>query len=239
MINLLRYYFKMYFKSNKLIAPAILWGVFLYVNNTERPADYVSGICSSTGVLYFLMIWIGFAYMEMEDSISEQILILKVKNVLKYNLSKVLLLIIIGTGMSIVGILIPVTQHLFNGCSLFTRNITAEDVVYSFLVLSVMAFLGAMLGAAVHPRIVKNRKIALLLVVLVGLLGYIKGPIIEEFPVTKLILWVVPPVYDILMKFVNQEYFTIWTVGYAVALAAGYGLILMLIYLSVLRKNRF
>lgn len=239
MTNLLRYYFKIYIKSNKLIAPVVLWIIFLYVSNTTRPAFFVANISTSGGTLYFIMIWIGFVYMELEDTVSEQLLILKVKNILKYNVSKVLLLIIIGIGMSIVGIIVPITQHMINGYTLYTRNITVEDVIYSFILLSVMAFLGAMIGSLAHPRILKDRKIAMLIVFIIGLFGYIKGPLIEDFPVSNFILWAFPPVYNILMKFANHEYFSLSTIGNAVVLATGYGLILLLIHLYVLRENKF
>ena len=239
MINLLRYYLKIYIKSNKFVAPVVLWIIFLYVNNTTRPASFVSNLSSSGGILYFVMIWLGFVYMELEDTVSEQLLILKVKNVSKYNMSKVLFLILIGIGMSIVGIIVPITQHMINGYTLYTRNITVEDIIYSFILLSVMSFLGSMIGSLFHPRIFRDRKIAMLIVFIIGLLGYTKGPLIDDFPVLKFILWVFPPVYDILMKFANQEYFSLLTIGNAVVLAAGYGLILLFIQLCVLKKNKF
>jgi len=239
MTSLLKYYFKLYFKSSKLIAPVVIWIIFLYVNNTTRPSYVVANYTTSSGILYWIMMWIGYAYMELEDIVSEQILILKVRKIWKYNMSKVLVLILTDMGMSIIGVIIPITQHIINGCSLYTRNITMGDAVYSFILLFTMGFLGMAISLLMHPRIFKNRKVAMLTLFLIGLLGYLKGPIIEDLPILKFILWIVPPAFDILMKFVKHEYFDVSAIGTSVLLGGGYGLLVLFIHLYILRKNKF
>lgn len=158
MINLIRYHIKIYSKSNKFIAPVLLWVIFLYANYTVKPASVVPCLSSSAGMLYLIMIWMGFGYMELEDNISSQLVILKVRSATKYNISKILFLILSAIGMSLLGIIVPLTQHMINSYSLFTRNLIIEDLIYGFILLYVFAFLGVMLGSLFHPRIVSDRK---------------------------------------------------------------------------------
>lgn len=68
-----------------------------------------------------------------------------------------------------------------------------------------------------HPRIVRNRKRALLVLVGVGLVSLSKMGILESMPALKAVLWVFPPVADILAALADEEQFgvgelCVWTV---------------------------
>ena len=79
----------------------------------------------------------------------------------------------------------------------------------------------------------------MVIVFLIGLLGYIKGGIIEDYPVSKFFLWLFPPVYDVLLKLTNKEYFSLSVIANAAALTVGYSLILLTIQMYMLKKNKF
>lgn len=239
MRELLRYYYKMYVKSNRWIAPLIIWVIYLYISNTTRPAQFVPNVTASGGILYFIMIWMSFSYMDFEDNTSEQLLILKLRNVHKFNFSKALFISLVGICMSLLGVAVPVIQHIANGFTLFTRQITPLDIIYGIILLCCMSFLGAMTGCISHPRLIKNRKESMFLLFAIALFGYIKGPVIEDFSFAKYILWICPPAYDILIKYANLQYFNLHLIGYSIILAVGYGLIMFLIYMYGLKKNRF
>lgn len=229
----------MYIKSNKIIAPGLIWIIFLYFNYMSKPISYVPDLSFSGMILYLIMIWIGFTYMDMEDIITEQLIILKIKSATRYNISKVLFIIIISISMSIIGILVPVTQHIINNYSLFNRNLLTGDIIYGFILLNAFALLGAALGTLFHPRIVKDRKIAVVIVFLIGILGYIKGVLIEDFPVLRFILWAFPPVFDILAKFTELEYFNLNNIMNSLLLAAAYSLVLFFLQVYILGKKMF
>lgn len=239
MKSLLNYHIKMYIKSNKFIAPFLFWIVFLSFNYMVKPSSYLPSIGFSGMILYFIMIWVSFSYMDSEDTVSEQIIILKIQSAGKYYISKILFLLIISVGLSLVGDIYPLFKHILNDNSLFTRNLTVCDMICSFLLLSSFTFLGCALGSMFHPRIVSDRKIAVVLVLLAGLLGYVKGPLCENTPVLKFILWIFPPVYDIIVQFNELEYFNFNVIIKSIILSLIYSLILFLVQIFILKKKKF
>jgi hypothetical protein len=141
MKEIVRYHTNVYFKSNKIIMPLLLWIAFLKISYSQTGLSYVPDIVMSSGCLFFIMIWIGFGCMDIENPISEQILIIKVKNADRYYISKIVFLLLIGLGMSAIGVVIPLLINIMNGYRLFNRTITLEDILCGLLLLFILAFL--------------------------------------------------------------------------------------------------
>lgn len=57
-----------------------------------------------------------------------------------------------------------------------------------------------------YPRIVKDRKIAIIFVFLLAILSLAKGAITERFLLMKLIFWILPPIWEISCVFANVDY---------------------------------
>jgi hypothetical protein len=237
MKELFKYHVRTFFKSNKIIVPMLLWLVYLRLSYSQKPVSFLPNIAMSVVILFFIMLWVGFGYMDMEDTVSEQLMILRVRSYHRYQLSKVIFLFFLDAIFGVIGILFPMFEDIFN--QMFTYRLTAFDLLISFGLHCILGFLGAMVGAFFHPRIMKNRKMAILLALSVALIGYTKGPIITQLPFARFILWIFPPVYDILESFTGREHYTSGIILISVFYGCGYGLILMLTQMYLLKKNKF
>jgi hypothetical protein len=100
-------------------------------------------------------------------------------------------------------------------------------------------FRGATLSSLFHPRIVRDRKFAVLLAIVIALVAYTKGEIAKDFPVTRFFLWIFPPVYDVFKLFDGKEYFSISILIVSILLGMVYGIIMVILQLYLLKKNKF
>jgi hypothetical protein len=157
----------------------------------------------------------------------------------RYNLSKIIFILLIGVLVSTIGVAFPVLQNAFIGNSLIKRNIIFSDIIGGMLLHCISAFLGALTGAFVHPRILKNRKLAVLLALSIALIGYTSGVIAENIPVTRIILWLFPPVYPILESFNGYEYFNMHNIIFPLFYGSIYCIILISVQIQLLKRNRF
>ncbi|PKM59547.1 MAG: hypothetical protein CVU99_12810 [Firmicutes bacterium HGW-Firmicutes-4] len=239
MKNLLVYHFKTYLKSYKLLLPFLIYLIYLFAAYGIMPFSVVSSFSESAGVLFFIMAYVGFSYAELENPVTEQLILLRIKNDNLYYLSRLTLLLIIGFAMSLLGLLYPLILNVVNNDHLFTRSLQLADVAIGFFLHSLMAFLGAMTGSFFHPRIIKNRKIAVLLLFFVTVMGISKGALADYFPQTRLIAWVFPPVFDILASFTSQEFFAVPAMALPVTLTIAYGLVLMTGQIQLLKHSKF
>ena len=128
MKNLLIYHFKTYLKSYKLLLPFLIYLIYLFAAYGIMPFSIVSSFSESAGVLFFMMAFVGFSYAELENPVTEQMVLLRVNNDILYYLSRLTVLLIIGVVMSILGILYPVIDNVVNKGHLFTRSLLFEDV---------------------------------------------------------------------------------------------------------------
>ncbi|KNZ40842.1 hypothetical protein [Acetobacterium bakii] len=239
MKNLLRYHFKVFLKSNKLLVPFLIYLFYLFTAYGIIPYSIVSSFSESAWVVFFIMTYVGFSYTEVENPVTEQLVLLKVKNDNLYYLSRIVVLLIVGIIMSVIGMLYPVISNIYNSSQLFTRELLLSDIMFGLALHCMMGFLGAMTGALFHPRIIKNRKIAILMVFFAAVLAVAKGALIEEVPFIGFITWIFPPVYDILVTFTNNEYFSLQTIAIPFLWGLLYGTALMFVQIYVLKKNKF
>lgn len=80
---------------------------------------------------------------------------------------------------------------------------------------------------------------AVLLLFFVTVMGISKGALAGYFPQTRLITWVFPPVFEILASFTKLEYFALPAMALPVTLTIGYGLVLMIGQIQLLKHTKF
>jgi len=239
MKNLLVYHFKTHLKSYKLLLPFLIYLIYLFAAYGIMPFSIVSSFSESAGVLFFIMAYVGFSYAELENPVTEQLVLLRVNNDTLYYLSRLTVLLIIGVVMSLLGLLYPLILNSGYNDHLFTRSLQFDDVAIGFFLHYLMAFLGAMTGSFFHPRIIKNRKMAVLLLFFVAVMGISKGALADYFSPTRFVAWVFPPIFDILASFTGQEFFVIPAMALPVTLAIVYGLVLMIGQITLLKRAKF
>ncbi len=205
--NLVKYQLQIYFGGSSLVMPAIFTAIFLYLMYSTKPLYIVSGFLISSTFIYLLMIWIGLTVAANENVVTEQLMLLRVQSSGYYYSSKVIFLMCITLFFSILCTGIPVMINVINGYDLFVRGLLISDVGNAFLLHLGCGFAGATLGNLMHPRVMKDRNIAIILTVFFAILSVVQKPIIEVLPILKGILWILPPIMLPAERYGNAEYF--------------------------------
>jgi len=238
--SLIRYHYSLYVKTNKFIMPALLWVIFLnFSYSQQNRLEFVSSTLLSISFLFFIILWVAISYMESVDSVSEQILLLKIEKRNTYYLSKNVFVFFLGAALSLIGVLFPILLNALSGFTLFARPLTLWDVLCTFILHIIIAILGASLGIVFQPRCMKNRKEALMFVTLIAIISMTKAGIIDTFSHAKYITWVFPPLSDIILYFGKNVYFSAATMGKAVLYCCVYSAILLFISNHLLKRKLF
>ncbi|WP_270567121.1 hypothetical protein [Clostridium beijerinckii] len=165
--------------------------------------DIVGSMVSSAAFLFALMTWIGFTYCSNIELIAEEVLILKLKSHTRYWISKIIFMGVIGLFFSTLSIGIPTI------CNVFKYPVTFSDIFVSFIIHMFLSVIGALIGMLFQPRIISNRKMAILGAIFIVLMSIIKGPVINEVPYSKYVMWIFPPINEVSTAYLNLMHFNI------------------------------
>ncbi len=219
--------------------PLIVTAIFLYTMYSIKPLSIVSSFLITGVFLFLLTVWIGLTAVSGEDPTAEQLLLLRVKNEMSYYISKCIYILIIGLIANILCIVFPVIQNLLNGSDMFTRNLTFFDCFNAFLLQSGCICVGTSLGSLFHPRVMKDRRLAILLTVFITILTLVKTALAEKAVFFKFISWLFPPVMNAAGWYGNAEYFQLrQTILFTIHMII-YGCILFSIKTFLCRRNKF
>lgn len=207
LISILKYNFNMYIKSYKYIMPFFIFIAYTGMAYYIMPVDIVGSMISSAAFIFALMTWIGFTYCNDVDLITEEILILNLKSHTRYWISKIIFMSVVGLFFSILSIGLPIIYNLI--CNVFKAPVTFSDVFVSFLIHMPLSIIGALIGLLLQPRIISNRKMAMLGAIFIVLMSIAKDPVINEFSYAKYIVWIFPPINKISKAYLNLIHFNI------------------------------
>ena len=238
-INLVKLQLQLYFKGSLFIMPLIVTAVFLYTMYSVQPLSVTSSYLLSGTFLFLLMTWIGLTTASGENEVTEQVLVLRVQNRGSYYAGKVIFLMCIAFLTDLLCTIFPVVQNMLNSYRLFDRQLLVSDVINAFLLQYGCAFAGAGLGSFLHPRVMKDRKLAIILTVLLAALT-IAGPSLGTYlPAAKAFLWVLPPVMLPAQIYGNSEYF-IWGQTFLIFfLLIFYGTVFSILKSLLCHRNKF
>ncbi|WP_173714024.1 hypothetical protein [Clostridium beijerinckii] len=203
LISVLKYNFKMYMKSHKYIMPFFIFIIYMAISYSVAFLDIVGSMVSSAAFLFALMTWIGFTYCSNIELIAEEVLILKLKSHTRYWISKIIFMGVVGLFFSTLSIGIPTI------CNVFKYPVTFSDIFVSFIIHMFLSVIGALIGMLLQPRIISNRKMAILGAIFIVLMSIIKGPVINEVPYSKYVMWIFPPINEISTVYLNLMHFNI------------------------------
>ena len=142
-------------------------------------------------------------------------------------------------GITVIALLFPYIKNLRLGGKIFTRPIIWSDLLGGGLLMLACSFVGGMVGGLFHNRIIHNTRLNLVLTSIIALLSLCRNGIVITLPFTKFILWIVPPVSDVVSWFSNENYFDIGNMMKGFLLLMLYGVILAGIKVELLRKRKF
>ena len=78
-----------------------------------------------------------------------------------------------------------------------------------------------------------------MIIILCALLSVVKGPLIKEFPITKVIVWILPPIYDVISAVMKDGRISLSILAIPVIYSVGYIFIQIFIYIKLMKKLLF
>lgn len=225
--DVIRYQYKQYMFSAKWVMPFVLLIAFIASFYSISPVEIVNSFAITGLFLFAVMVWVGVTTQELEPEASEQILILRFKSARKYYVCHILFLAFLCVMGVLISIGIPLLKNLLVLGTMFSRKVEGVDVMGGFSLLFACAFAGAMLGELFHVRIIKERTVAICATFFVAIFAIVRSGLVEEYPISKFLMWVVPPVSDVVSCFSNASHFDMgrllggftWLMLYAIIMA--------------------
>ncbi|MBD5481648.1 MAG: hypothetical protein HDR15_03820 [Lachnospiraceae bacterium] len=235
----IRYQYKQYMISAKWVMPFIVLLGTLSMMYSIAPVEIVSSF-SMTGIfLFVIMMWIGRTMQGVEPEVSEQVMILRLKSHRKYYLCHIIFMLCICAVVTGVSIVVPVFIHIWSGNALLSRQFIWSDFVGGGLLMFTCSFVGGMAGELFHIRIMKNSTVGTGLTFFIALLAVCRNGVIAEFAAMKYILWVIPPISDVVSWFTNESYFNMGEVVRGLILLLVYGVVMAVMKVELLRRVKF
>lgn len=237
--EMIRYQYKQYMMSAKCVMPLIVLLGTLGMMYSMAPVDIV-GSYSITGIfLFVIMVWIGKTIQGVEPEVSEQVMILRLKSDRKYYLCHIIFMMCICAVVTGISIVVPVFIHIRSGNALLSRQLIWSDFVGGGLLMFACSFTGGMVGELFHIRVIQNRNVGIGLTFFIALLAVCRNGLIADFTTMKYILWVIPPISDVVSWFTNESYFNMGEVMRGFILLLIYGIVMAVMKVELLRRVKF
>lgn len=237
--EMIRYQYRQYMMSAKWVMPSIVLSGILGMMYSMAPVEIVDSF-SITGIfLFVIMVWIGKTIQGVEPEVSEQVMILRLKSERKYYLGHIIFMMcmcVVVTGISIV---VPVFIHIRSGSALLSRQFIWSDFVGGGLLMLACSFTGGMAGELFHIRVIKDKNMGVGLTFFVALLAVCRNGVIAKFAALKYILWIIPPISDVVSWFTNESYFNMGEVMIGFVLLLIYGGVMAVMKVELLRRVKF
>lgn len=239
MNEFVKYQYKQYALSAKWVIPFIVLFAVFGVMYSIMPIDIVGNFAIMSLVLFIIMVGVGMTCQGIEPEVSEQIIILRMQSERKYYIGQVLFFGTLSGIVTVFSLCYPILVHYWSKRQLFTRNIQVSDITGGLLLMFACSFLGCMLGEIFSPRIIRERKIRITLTIACALISVVRIGIVAEAPISKYILWIVPPVSDVMGWFMKEEYFQMGKVIEAFLILMFYGIALAAIKVEWAKIRKF
>lgn len=237
--GILGYDFRAYFKTSRFAMPFLVLLVFLFSIYSSMPVGVTDSFVISATFLFLVMTWVGLSYQETQNPVEEQMMILRMGSEVRYYISESIFLFTLGGLFSLISLFLPLALNIINSFRMFSQPILPGDMGGGLLLMLGGAFLGESLGAALHPRIMKDRKTAVVLTVLAAVLAVAKMAVLQEFSYARYVLLVLPPIQEVTQILSKSSHFSFGRTGYAVGICMLYGGILTALRILWLKKRKF
>lgn len=237
--EMIRYQYRQYMMSAKWVMPLIALLGVLGMMYSMAPVGIVSSF-SITGIfLFVIMVWIGKNVEGLEPEVSEHVMILRLESERKYYWCHIIFMMCICVVLTGISIAVPVFTHIRSGNALLSRQLIWTDFVGGGLLMFACAFTGGMLGELFHIRVIRDRTVAIGLTFFIALLAICRNGVISDFAIMKYILWVIPPISDVVSWFTNESYYGMGEVMRGFSILLIYGIVMAVGKVELLRKVKF
>lgn len=237
--EMIRYQYRQYMLSAKWVMPLIVLLGILGMMYSIPPVGIVDSFSITGIILFVIMVWIGKTIQGVEPEVSEQVMILRLKSERKYYLCHIIFMMLICVVVTGISIAVPFFIQIGSGNALLSRQLIWSDFVGGGLLMFACSFTGGMLGELFHIRVIQNRKVGIGLTFFIALLAICQNGVIAEYAFTKYIIWVVPPISNVVSWYTNDSYYNMGEVMSGFILLLIYGMVMAVMKVELLRKVKF
>ena len=239
MISAVSYLLRSYVRTSRPLMPFLTLLLLTGLLYGTKPVQAADSYTVSTTILCFASTWIGLTYCEVQSPVSEQLLVLKLGGIVRYQLAYTLSLMVVGLCAALLCTLLPLLLHVVNGFTLYDPPVNLPTVLFSVLLHFCAAFMGTATGAFFHPRYVPERKNALLFICFVLVVAFVKVGLHDRLPFARGITWLFPPIAELSESLAGTSSFPPDAVLLRSAHFLLYGGVLTALRLALLRRLRF
>lgn len=224
---------RVYLRSGKVILPFLLTLGYPLIFYAIVPVDVVSGYALSTVVAFAVSAWIGLSRAWSEEPILAQILSVKAGTA-RFVRAQEAATILVCAVCAVFLVLFPALWSLLRR-GMFLRPLEARDVFSALAVHIGAAVAGGGFGGLFHPRLVRDRKVAYLVCLLLCLLGLTGGMMGFPVPLRAFL----PPLFDLIDRAGRADAFPSSYAPLLCAWCASYGLIASLLRARLLCRRGY
>lgn len=237
--NRINYRMSGYFGGTGAVIPVLMILCFTAVMYSIKPGNIIDSYIVSGVFAFCLMVFVAVSIGGKENTVQEQILFLIEKRWVDYYIARELSLIVITMVYCIFIALGPVYANLVYRFFFFTRVLTVNDVIAGFFVVLAGGLSGYTIGDFLNIRVMKNRRMALMLTVLIALLTTVYEGICQEVPRVAIFGYLFPPVMLPAKEFIGGEIFEVGKVFAIVMYTIVYCLVVSTVKIVLMNRNRF
>ncbi|MDK4213192.1 hypothetical protein QJ528_03785 [Staphylococcus warneri] len=218
------YQFKKLIRSYTFIPPYIvymIWIAMLYVYSGQ---SILSSYASSTIVLLSVSAWLTINIYQLENNKERQLLFIQFNSKLNYLTHKLYFSLLTLIPLIIFSILYPI---IFNR---FSEKVSIVHMTLAIHIHVIVVIFGVLIGTFICIQNVMSRKYSWLLLILILLISIMRHTLVISLPVTKYILWLIPPVGELIQIYqypLNQLIsiqfllITVWILSYIIIFIIG------------------
>lgn len=188
----IRYQLTSYVLSLKFIPPVVIFFVWVFILYAYKNVPILSSYAASSIAMYLIMTWITMAIFTLEEEAEKHILIFHLKGKVSYLFGKWLTILVVMTPLLLFAIFFPIITESFKG--------HMSLMLYTYALYSHLSFIvfGILVGTLFSATKLATKKYAWLLAVFIIVVSLASKSIAEISLFFKWILWVFPPVFNVI-----------------------------------------
>ncbi|WP_144510735.1 hypothetical protein [Bacillus sp. FJAT-22090] len=219
MTGFIRYQFMSYIRSFKIIPPLTLFVIWVIIFYAYRGLPIISSYAVTSTVIYLTITWIAMNIFSMEEETEKQMLFIQLGNKSRYLWGKWTICFLTSLLLMLFAISYPLLMSNFKG------TIQPIQVLLSVYCHTFLSVFGILVGSFSSITSFTMKKYTWLIAVLVIVLSISYEGIVEKLPLLKWVLFIFPPVVNVIKSMGDDEtvhigtdfwIMLIWTITYTI-----------------------
>jgi len=157
---LIAYMLKYYVRTFKYVPILLVFPISLALVYSYKPLSVGYNYAFTSDILFLFSAWITLGFMDLEDTVQQQLTILHINNDNYYYLAQIAAVFSVTFILNVCLVFFPI---LFNH---FNRPVTAADMLAAVLAHAITSLLGISVAAFFNSRLLPDRKTAILMLTL-------------------------------------------------------------------------